>query len=226
MLAAQAWQASARDYLGPDDAPGPLAPVGAGPELRLLVAGDSTAVGIGATSAETTVAGRLAQMLAERTGRRVVVTSVAVSGARTRDLPGQLQAAAAVRPDVVLILAGANDAVHLTALEDVRRGTREAVQIARDAGAQVVVATAPDLGGARNFAEPLRAILAWRGRAVADAQAPAVEAAGGVPVPLGALTGPVFRADPSTLSSDLFHPSDRGYAVWAEALTPAVAAAA
>ena len=34
-----------------------------------------------------------------------------------------------------------------------------------------------------------------------------------------------FRADPTCLSFDLFHPSARGYAVWADALLPAVRAA-
>jgi lysophospholipase L1-like esterase len=43
-----------------------------------------------------------------------------------------------------------------------------------------------------------------------------------VPVDLAARTGPVFRADPGTLSEDRFHPSADGYDLWALALYPAV----
>jgi lysophospholipase L1-like esterase len=39
------------------------------------------------------------------------------------------------------------------------------------------------------------------------------------------LTGPAFRADPTALSTDQFHPSPRGYVLWADALLPAVRAA-
>ncbi|MBA2555598.1 MAG: hypothetical protein H0V10_18290, partial [Geodermatophilaceae bacterium] len=50
-------------------------------------------------------------------------------------------------------------------------------------------------------------------------------AAGGQPVDIGRITGPMFRADPGTLSEDRFHPSADGYRLWAEALHPPVEAA-
>lgn len=66
-----------------------------------------------------------------------------------------------------------------------------------------------------------------RGRAVARAQNAAAAAIPGVGlVDLAALTGPRFRADPSLLSADLFHPSADGYALWAEVLLPATREAA
>jgi lysophospholipase L1-like esterase len=82
------------------------------------------------------------------------------------------------------------------------------------------------MGAARALPQPLRAIAGWRGRAVAEAEERGVEAAKGTAVDLGKLTGPAFRADPKTLSIDKFHPSDRGYQLWAEALTPALRDAA
>ena len=47
-------------------------------------------------------------------------------------------------------------------------------------------------------------------------------AAGGVPVDLASIAGPVFRADAGTLCHDGYHPSADGYRVWAHALMPAV----
>jgi hypothetical protein len=88
------------------------------------------------------------------------------------------------------------------------------------AGVAVVVGTCPDLGGGRAFPRPLREVTAWRGRAVADVSTRAVRGAGGIAVDLARRTGPAFRADPSTLSSDLWHPSDKGYALWADAILP------
>jgi lysophospholipase L1-like esterase len=78
----------------------------------------------------------------------------------------------------------------------------------------------------RAIAPPLRQVVGWLGRRVADAQAAAVREAGGAVVDLAAETGPVFRADAGTLCYDGFHPSADGYRVWAHALLPAVRAAA
>jgi len=219
-----------RDYLDAASAP----PVrgtfgtdrsGAGRPLRLVMAGDSTGAGLGASTTATTVGGVVAAGLAERTGRQVVLESVAASGAVSADMPGQAARALALRPDLVLMLVGANDTTHLTRLGTVRDELGEAVLALRTAGVEVVVGTCPDMG-ARNFPQPLRALTAFRGRQVAGAQREAVTEAGGVPVPLAKLVGPAFRADPATSSADLFHPSDRGYALWAGALLPAVVAAA
>jgi lysophospholipase L1-like esterase len=229
VLGGEFWYTRGRDYLDAGSAP----PVrgtfgsdrsGTGRPLRLVVAGDSTGAGLGATTTATTVGGAVAAGLAERTGRQVVLGSVAVSGARAADMPGQAAGALALRPDVILMLVGGNDTTHLTRLGAVRDDLGQAVMAIRTAGVQVVVGTCPDMG-ARSFPQPLRALSAFRGRQVASAQREAVTAAGGVAVSLAELVGPAFRADPATSSSDLFHPSDRGYALWAGALLPAVVAA-
>ena len=224
VLLIEAAYVNRRTYLSAADAPPIRGAYGSGPDLRLVVAGDSTGAGVGATSTLATVGGAVADRLARRAGRRVLLDSVAVSGARVADLAEQARAAGRLRPDVVLILVGANDATHRTRLDTLRRGLGAVVRALRAAGAYVVVGTCPDLGAARNFPQPLRMLVAWEGRRIAAAQSQAVAAAGGVAVPLARLTGPAFRADPRTLSSDEFHPSDRGYALWADAVFPAVLA--
>ena len=183
-----------------------------GPVVRMVMLGDSSAVGVGVTRVEDTVGGYLAALLAT-TGRRVELSTVGVSGSRSTDLATQVaRALLGGRPDVAVILVGTHDATHLG----------EAVRRLRDAGAEVVVGTCPDLGAARAIAPPLRQIVGWLGRRVAAAQAPAVAAVEGVPVDLAGRTGAVFRADEGTLCADGFHPSADGYRVWAHALYPAV----
>jgi lysophospholipase L1-like esterase len=224
VLTVEAVAAARRTYVSGDTAPPLMGTFGdAGPPpLRVVVLGDSTAAGVGVDATGETVGGRLATLLAA-TGRRVILDGVGVSGSRAADLRTQVSRALLHgRPDIAVVLVGANDATHVTSLDDIRRDLAAAVARLRDADVAVVVGTCPDLGAARAFAQPLRELVAWSGRRVAGAERDAVRAAGGVAVDLAARTGPVFRADPGTLSEDEFHPSADGYDLWALALYPAV----
>jgi lysophospholipase L1-like esterase len=229
LLVGEAVWTRSKDFLPPESAPPVTGSFGSGdPAIRLTVMGDSTGAGVGATTMAATVGGRLAADLAGKTHRQVRFTSLAVSGARAADLATQVDRAFdGARPDVVVIVIGANDATHLTRLSRVREGLGSAVRRLGDAGVRVVVGSCPDMGAAPALPRPLRDLAGWRGRAVARAEAEAVRDAGGTVVDLGRLTGPAFRADPaSTFTVDEFHPSDAGYAIWADALAPAVRAAA
>jgi lysophospholipase L1-like esterase len=150
---------------------------------------------------------------------------VGVSGSRTGDLGPQVSRALLGHPDVAVILVGANDATHLSTGGRMTGPLVDAVRRLRAADVPVVLGTCPDLGGARAFLRPLRDLHAAVGRRVARNAAQAAGRAGAVVVDLAGLTGPAFRADPTALSTDQFHPSPRGYVLWADALLPAVRAA-
>lgn len=235
LLAVEALLARNRQYAQPHFDMAIRATVGPAdsPPLRLVLLGDSSALGVGVDRLDDTVGGHLARLLAGEDrpngqgARRVHLSSVGVSGSRSVDLATQVaRALLGQRPDIAVILIGANDvtggrrpaesAVHLAA----------AVRRLRDADVEVVVGTCPDLGAARAFAPPLRQVIGWLGRRTARAQAGAVLTAGGTVVDLATETGPVFRADAGTLCHDGYHPSADGYRVWAHALLPAVRAAA
>lgn len=223
VLGAQAAAALRRPYADPDTAPPISGSVGDthNPPLRLVLLGDSTAAGVGVVRAADTVAGRVASRLARR-GWLVQLASVAVTGSRAGDLGPQVSRALLGNPDLALILVGVHDATRLSALPRMRQHLGQAVLRLRDADVRVVVGLCPDLGAVRAVHQPLRWLLAWRGRAVARNQAEAVAAAGGVAVDVAALTGPVFRADRGTFSADAFHPNSDGYRLWADAVHPAV----
>lgn len=226
VLATEAWLAARRSYL--TDSPqieGEFGLGAGGNPVRLALLGDSTAAGVGVQRVTETVGGQLAARLAGE-GRRVRLSGAGIAGSRSSDLGPQVSRALLGRPDVAVLLIGSNDAMHAAPLPAVRRNLGEAITRLRTAGVNVVVGTCPDLGAARAFGQPLRALLAVRGRQLAAAQAAAVTAAGGVAVDLATLTGRVFRADPGTLSADRFHPSADGYRLWAEAMLPAVREAA
>jgi lysophospholipase L1-like esterase len=233
VLAGQVIAARSRSYAKPDLNFGlrtTIGPVGA-PPLRLVLLGDSVALGVGVNRPADTVGGQLARLLSEGVPgaprRRVYLSTVGVTGSRSVDLATQVaRALLAERPDVALILIGANDVTALRRPGESAAYLASAVRRLRDAGIEVVVGTCPDLGAVRALAQPLRQITGWMGRRTARAQAWAACEAGGRVVDLAAETGPVFRADAGTLSDDGYHPSADGYRVWAHALLPAVAAAA
>ncbi|MFI7216170.1 SGNH/GDSL hydrolase family protein [Micromonospora maritima] len=230
VLAGQAIAARTREYAQPELGLVLRATVGRAeaPPLRLVLLGDSSALGVGVDRFEETIGGQLAHLLAEGpTGRRVHLSSVGVSGSRATDLATQVaRALLGERPDVAVVLIGANDATALARPADAAAYLGSAVRRLREAHVEVVVGTCPDLGAVRAVAAPLRQVLGWSGRRMARAQTSAVLDAGGTVVDLGTETGPVFRADAGTLCHDGFHPSADGYRVWAHALLPAVEAAA
>jgi lysophospholipase L1-like esterase len=232
VVAAEAVAARVRRYATPDPNLRMRTSIGdrQSPALRLVLLGDSSALGVGVDRVADTVGGHLAELLSggpAAGGRRIELSSVAVAGSRGGDLGTQVaRALLGPRPEVAVILVGTNDATRLTRPAEAAAYLGGAVRRLRDAGVGVVVGTCPDLGAVRAFAPPLRQIIGYLGRRVARAQAMAVREAGGVPVDLAERAGRVFRADPGTLSYDGLHPSADGYRVWAHALYPAVAEAA
>jgi len=224
LIAAEVALARGRAYAAPDPH---LAirtshgEVGA-PTIRLVLLGDSSALGVGVDRVVDTVGGTIATQLAAE-GRRVELSSVAVVGSRSADLGTQVaRALLGPHPDVAVILVGANDATKLQRPATAAAALAESIRRLRAADVEVVVGTCPDLGAARAIAPPLRQVVGLLGRRVSNAQTAAVRAAGGIPVDLAAITGPVFRADAGTLCHDGYHPSADGYRVWAHALMPAV----
>ncbi|WP_299033141.1 SGNH/GDSL hydrolase family protein [uncultured Pseudokineococcus sp.] len=200
---------------------------GAGPGRLLAVGviGDSSADGLGAQTPEQTPGAIVATGLAAVAGRRVRLVNRAVVGAGSRDLDAQVDRllAAVPRPDVVVVMVGANDVTGRVRPADAARTLGEAVVRLRAAGAEVVVGTCPDLGAVEPVAQPLRSIARRWARDLAAAQTVAVVEAGGRSVSLGDLLGPEFTAAPEELfSADRFHPSPAGYARAAAALLPAV----
>jgi lysophospholipase L1-like esterase len=235
LLAGEVLAAKARRYAKPTMGLAlrtSMGPVSA-PALRLVLLGDSAAIGVGVEWLSETVGGQLARLLSEggpdggSGERHVLLSSVGVAGSRSADLATQVaRALLGDRPDVAVVLIGAHDATSMRAPEEAAAQLGQAVRRLREAGVQVVVGTCPDLGALRSIAPPLRQVAGMLGRRMAKAQAKAVQEAGGVVVDLGLETGAVFRADAGTLCYDGFHPSADGYRVWAHALYPAVAKAA
>ena len=120
-------------------------------------------------------------------------------------------------------MIGANDITALNGVGPSARRLGAAVRRLRAAGTVVVVGTCPDFGVITAIPQPLRWTVRTRGLRLARAQAAAVRAEDGIPVPLADLLAPEFLHAPELLfSDDMYHPSAAGYALAAKQLFPAL----
>lgn len=196
-------------------------------DLHLMIFGDSTAGGVGCATADGVPGVRIARAVAEATGRRIRLSTKAISGATSKGLAGQVDAVfvAGPPPDVAIIFVGANDVTKKHSIGASARRLGAAVARLRAAGSVVVVGTCPDLGTVSAIPQPLRALVHNWGARLAAAQAAATTAAGGLAVPLSDL-GPEFLTAPDRMfSADGFHPSADGYQLAAGRILPTLLAA-
>ena len=193
--------------------------------LRLAVIGDSIAYGTGAARAADTLGPRLVAAL-EVAGVRSEHRVFAVPGAVSADLAAQVERARTWRPQLVVVVIGANDLTHLVPAERAAAALGAAVRALRGAGAQVVLAPAPDLSIVPHVPPFLREIVRAGSAVLRTAQVRVVRAEGGLVADADGATSAAFATDPRLFSADRFHPSSAGYAVIARALAPVVEDAA
>lgn len=194
-------------------------PVGL-PPIRIAMLGDSTAAGYGVYRDRDTPAAQLAISISDVGRRPVHVTNVAVVGAESCALGAQVDELGTARPELAVIMIGANDVTHRIKTGESVRHLGAAVRRLRERDIEVVVGTCPDLGTVRPLGQPLRAYARRLSRNLAVAQTVAVVGAGGRTVSLGDLLGPLFASSRDMFSDDQFHPSAAGYAAAADALLP------
>ncbi|WP_433993893.1 SGNH/GDSL hydrolase family protein [Mycolicibacterium porcinum] len=197
-------------------------------DIHLMIFGDSTATGYGCHVPDEVPGVLIARGVAEQFGKRVRLSTKAIVGATSKGLSGQIDAmfVAGPPPDAAVIMIGANDITKPNGIGPSARRVGDAVRRLRSAGAVVVVGTCPDFGVITAIPQPLRTVARNLGLRLARAQASAVRAAGGIPVPFSDLLARDFHKAPDLLfSEDMFHPSAAGYALAAKQLLPALCTA-
>ena len=117
---------------------------------QLLLVGDSTAVGTGASAADASVAGLIA-----RQHPHVRIMNRACVGAKFADIVRQLEPPQ--RFDLILILGGGNDVIRLTGNAALQADEGRALQLASERADTVVLMPAGNVGNTPFFPQP----LAW-----------------------------------------------------------------
>ena len=198
-----------------------LAMATAAAEPTYLALGDSTGVGVGAARGGGYPA-RLAARARDK-GEPARLVNLCVPGARVADVAErQLGPGLAAQPDLVTLGVGINDVTLGTDPEAFARDyERVAAALARR-GAPVVAVNVPDLTRSPlAVGEETRGGLAARIAAVNARIAAAARRHGFTLVDLFAETSRELLLHPELLSADGFHPSERGYERWADAMQPA-----
>ena len=186
----------------------PLQQRPADPRLHLLIAGDSTAVGTGASTPSASLAGLIA-----RDHPRLLIENRARDGARFSDVLQQL--AGDTRVDMVLVQAGGNDVIRLRDLDALQRDIEAVAERARQRSDLVVLMPAGNVGNAPFFFAPWSWWMTHRSRAMHRAVSQAAQRTGAVYVNLfHERSDDPFVAQPGLNAQDGLHPSDAGYAVW------------
>jgi lysophospholipase L1-like esterase len=123
---------------------------------RMLIVGDSTAVGLGTRRAEESIAGRLA-----RDFPHASIENRGELGARVADVMRQLHADEGPF-DAIIIAAGGNDIIRGTRHEPLRTALTAVITRARTLAPLVIVVNSGNVGGAPLFFWPLNTVLSRR----------------------------------------------------------------
>lgn len=182
----------------------------AGGRGRLLIVGDSTAVGTGASDPARSVAG-----LISRDHPELTIVNRGVNGAKFGDLPRQF-AASHERFDMVIIFAGGNDVIRLTSEQELSAQIQRAGALASERAPIVVFVPSGNVGNAPFFFPPLSSLMTARSQTLRRLVMDTTRATGAVHVSLyqPKETDPFAQQPQQLHAADGLHPSDAGYAIW------------
>lgn len=121
--------------------------LGSGLPLRYIAAGDSTAVGEGASDADHSYTVGIAKSLSVT--RQVTYQNIAVRGAWTDDvINNQLSQIIAFNPDIITISISANDMTHMKSGEGLLNNYKKIISVLTDSThAQIYITTVPNFNG-------------------------------------------------------------------------------
>lgn len=193
---------------------------GSGRSVKLYITGDSLGAGIGATSFETSLAGRVVAQLARQ--HTVELKNTSVSGYVASDLlqvelPAQHQ-------DIVVLVISSNDLLHSTNLKSFENTTEEVLQRFSPLSDRVIVIGPGDVGGSDLIPLIARPYFHWkRPQYVESLQRASAKLSNITYInPVDKPPDFVGRYSQNTTSTDHFHLNDEGYRWWSDLIIQAL----
>ena len=202
-----AWRLKQSLELARQSQPWQASPVPA--SATLLIVGDSTAVGTGASAPQASLAG-----LISREHPQVQIVNRAKDGARFADIARQLEGDE--RFDVIVVLGGGNDVIRLTGREELQAGIERTAQLARARADTVILMPSGNVGNAPFFFAPWSWLMTQRSKNLHQLVRSAAASSGAIYVKLYQdKAADPFAQEPGRLHArDGLHPSDAGYELW------------
>ena len=186
----------------------------------VLVVGDSTAAGVGASKPEESIAGRLFTDFPS-----ISLMNVGEAGLRLANVIAKLETVNDRHFNLVIIQAGGNDVVRLTPLEDLEKNLEEVFLRALKIGDQVAFLPAGNIGLAPIFPWPLNWLLTARARKTHEIYLRQVAKHNILFADFfNERKDDIFATDIKRYyAPDVFHPSGEWYRLWYETFGKALA---
>ncbi len=183
-----------------------------GAPLRLLLLGESTVAGVGVEVQQVALSGQLAESLAQQLQRPVQWRALGVNGITAIEACEQLLPQASEAVDLALLVFGVNDTTHFSARRAWQRALSELAEHFVRQSAQVAFTAVPPIQHFTALPPLLRRVLGARARLLDGDLQQLAEAREHAYCALD------LQFADEYLAADGYHPSARGYAVWAQAL--------
>ena len=183
----------------------------------ILVLGDSTAIGVGASRPRDSIAGRVAAEVGA-----TYVENNAATGAKVAQVFNQVDAAQLGHYDIILLQVGGNDIIRFGNADLAKANLKDILRILKEKGDTVYLMMAGDVGRAKlfpPFVRPFHHFLSMQYRANFIE---AAEQAGVIYIDLYvSKEKDPFVKDPLRYhAKDGLHPSTDGYDSWFKKLAP------
>lgn len=177
----------------------------------ILVLGDSTAVGVGASTSTDSIPAKLASYLGA-----TFVENHAVSGSLVLDIPAQISLMQLDHYDTIILQIGANDIVRFHGIEKIEKQLEPILTTLSKKAYRVIFISAGNLGGAPIIPPPLRPFytrlnLRYHEHFEILAKKYKVHYINMYQDPKN---DPFVKEPTIYFAEDSFHPSSRGYEIW------------
>ena len=183
-------------------------------DLKILIVGDSTAVGVGAQNPRQSLVGRLAADLPQ-----ALINNSAINGLNTKALSNILTSIPPNSYDYIIIHTGGIDTISCLPLATTENFLelilRQSKRVARK---QIFLVSVNNTGLVPFFPFPLNLLFTYRSRAISKIAAQLCFKYQCVHIPLflERKDDELAKHPKKYISSDLIHPNDEGYGIWYE----------
>jgi len=186
--------------------------------ITYVAIGDSLTSGVGASSVSSTLPALLAEKISADTKIVVSVKNLGVPGATSFEiLTGSVIDASQYNPDIITVFIGTNDMHNFVPLEKFRNNLTTAVKALHNSTrAKIYLINLPYLGAKDLILSPYDFYFDHELSKFNAVIGQVAKETGVKLIDLYDASKKAFRDDLGVYSIDRFHPSDRGYKLWAE----------
>jgi len=187
-------------------------------KIKYVALGDSLTAGGGSYNTKDTFVHKFAENLAQN-NNEVQVINLGISGAKTNELINlELAKAVSENPDIITLLIGIND-IHNKSMVSKFKEKYQLIlnELLSKTNSEIFVLTLPYLGSKYLVLPPYNYLLNFRTKQFNDAIISVVDSTKSDRIHVIDLYKHSYnlaRNDKKYYSSDLFHPSAYGYALW------------